>query len=270
MALVSPAASAQAIRQNGGFMAMEMGPVDDGTSGEVPLGFTVRFARDSRSQVFVSNNGYLAFGRPGGEQFTSTVFTQILFAPFFADVDTRGSGSATAHWGTDVVDGHAAFAATWPGVGSFMAHAGLVNHFQVVVVDRSDVKDGSFDLEMNYDSILWECGDAECADMRSALVGFSDGITDTLLPGSNVAGAFLDTNTVTGLVHGSRGSPVLGRYVFEFRDAPADAGPGSPPVDTPFGRGCLFSAAQLRAHQPFPLLALLLCGVALSRRRHAT
>ena len=35
-------------------------------------------------------------------------------------------------------------------------------------------------------------------------------------PASN--GAFMDTNTVTGLVYNSSNTPVLGRYLFLFRN----------------------------------------------------
>jgi len=38
------------------------------------------------------------------------------------------------------------------------------------------------------------------------------------LPGSGVEGAFMDTNSVTGLIYNSRNSPVPGRYVFYFRN----------------------------------------------------
>ena len=50
-----------------------------------------------------------------------------------------------------------------------------------------------------------------------------------LLPGSgyNAGAAFADTNTETGLVHGSRESDVLGRYVFRFRDGVL--APSTPP-----------------------------------------
>ena len=49
-------------------------------------------------------------------------------------------------------------------------------------------------------------------------IGFSGNGGAFELPGSYQRGYFDDTNTETGLVHGSRGSDVLGRYVFRFRN----------------------------------------------------
>jgi len=51
------------------------------------------------------------------------------------------------------------FGVTWPGVGCYNQNATHRNFFQVVLVDRSDVAAGDFDIEFNYDQIQWETGD---------------------------------------------------------------------------------------------------------------
>lgn len=226
--------SAKAVRQDAELFASDLGANDDGSSGPVALGFTAYFAGKDETEVYVSNNGYVAFGQAGGEQFTSTLFTQKLLAPFFADVDTRGAASSTAHWGTGMVDGHRAFAATWPGVGYFMVHSDRLNTFQVVIIDRSDLSPGDVDVEMNYDSITWDCGDSEChgggQGTHSAWVGFSDGMTDTALEGSGVPGAFLNDNLQTGLANGHQGGETAGRYLYPFRRAYPDSGVSDQPL----------------------------------------
>ena len=69
---------------------------------------------------------------------------------------------------------------------------------------------------------------------RAAAAGYSGGTAQTgtyaILPGSDTAGGLLDANPTTGLVHGSLGSDVPGRYVFQFRSGGAglNGGPAVP------------------------------------------
>src|SRR5262249_28476006 len=128
-------------------------------------------------------------------------------APFFADVDTRVGN--TTHYGTGTVDGHAAFGVTWPDVGYYFEHTDKLNAFQLVVIDRSDIAAGDFDIEFSYDQIQWETGDASGGSGGfggfSAHAGFTNGTgdpgTNFELAGSGVNGAFLDSNATTGLVN---------------------------------------------------------------------
>ena len=58
-----------------------------------------------------------------------------------------------------------------------------------------------------------------------ARVGFSNGVNAAFeLPGSGLAGAFLDSNPVSGLIRNSRSSLQLGRYNFEVRNGIAPTG----------------------------------------------
>jgi hypothetical protein len=115
----------------------------------------------------------------------------------------------------------------WVNVGYFDMHADKLLSCQLVIIDRSDLTAGDFDMEFNYFMVQWEAGDASGGSGgywqgpggSPPYVGFSDGVTNEFdLPGSGVEGAFLDTNTVTGLIYNSLNSPVPGRYVFYFRD----------------------------------------------------
>ena len=63
-------------------------------------------------------------------------------------MDTRAGDVVT--YGTDTVDDHAAFGVNWVSVGYFSQHTDALSSFQLVLIDRSDVSDGDFDIEFNY------------------------------------------------------------------------------------------------------------------------
>lgn len=234
LAIAAPGtASAQAFRDDAGFTTNNLPANDDGyTVGAQPLGFTANFfgANGGTSTgVFVSNNGYVTFNSGQGD-YTPTGLTgsvsQPIIAPFFADVDTQGSGSALTTWGTSVINGHNAFGVDWNGVGYYGSHSDKLNVFQLVMIDRGDTGAGNFDFEFNYNTILWETGDASGGSNGfggyCAHAGYSNGesgaanVSDELA-GSGSCGAFLDNGT-NALKSHSLGSDVAGRYVFQVRN----------------------------------------------------
>ncbi len=199
LAVVASPLYAAAPRNLPGFNTNTLPANDDGSTGLVPVGFTGNFFGTIFSSLYVNNNGNITFTAPLS---TFTPFglagtsTQII-APFFADVDTRGTGSGVVHYGTDTVNGHTAFGVEWPGVGYFGEHTDKLNTFEVVLIDRSDTGSGNFDIEFNYGSIRWETGDASGGvngfGGSCARAGYSNGAGVTYeLPGSAVCGALLD------------------------------------------------------------------------------
>ena len=201
-----------------------------GTPVAQSLGFTANFFGVSSSTAYINNNGNITFDQPLSDftpfGLTSTA-TQII-APFFADVDTRFAGSLVT-FGQGTVDGHAAFGVNWVNVDYFSSDPSHTNRdsFQLVLIDRSDTGTGNFDIEFNYDQIQWETGQASGGDANglggsSAHTGFSNGtgIPGTFfeLNGSGTPGSFLDSNSVTGLIHNSLNSPVLGRRHLRARN----------------------------------------------------
>jgi hypothetical protein len=206
---------------------------DDGSTGVIPVPFTLNFFGVTYGALFVNNNGNVTFDGPLG---TYTPFPLLststpIIAPFFADVDTRGTGSSpvTYSFGTGSFGGRPAFCVDWVNVGYFGGHTDKLNSFQLLLVDRSDVQVGDFDIVMNYDKIQWESGDAsggvDGLGGVSARVGFANGIDQAFeLPGSSVNGSFLDANPDTGLIHNSRDSVQLGRYIFPVRNGAPPAG----------------------------------------------
>lgn len=235
-----PAGRALASPIRAGFNGSTLGVTDDGSAGPVSLGFTANFFGIQRSGIYVNNNGNLTFdGVLDG--FTPTAFASTdrrIIAPFFADVDTRASGSVT--FGTGLVDGNAAFGATWNDVGYFAEHADPTNTFQAVLVDRSDTGAGNFDIEFNYGKVQWETGDSSGGvgglGGDAARIGYSNGtaVADTYfeMPGSGLAGSFLDDG-LAPLVQNSSNSDVAGRYVFHIRNDGISPDADPPVIDFP-------------------------------------
>ncbi|MEX1231887.1 MAG: nidogen-like domain-containing protein [Planctomycetaceae bacterium] len=212
-----------------GFNSTILPANDDGSSGLEAIGFDINFFGQLWSDLFVNNNGNVTFGT---SLFTFTPFGLLntstpIIAPFFADVDTRQGNVVT--YGLGSAQGHDAFGVNYIDVRHFNASgvpdAGLpTNSFQLVLIDRSDIAVGDFDIEFNYADINWEAGQASGSDAAglggsAARVGFSNGVdTSFELPGSGVNGAFLDNGPAeTSLINNSLNSAILGRYVFEAR-----------------------------------------------------
>lgn len=194
---------------------------DDGSTPQVPIGFTVNFFNNTNTMLFVNNNGNVTFSNPQAA-YTPTPLNQLkiaIIAPYWADVDTRNTASDVVRYGNSTVGTNNAFAANWVNVGYYNQHADYLLSCQLVIIDRSTVSGnspGDFDLEFNYDKVQWEWGDVSYGS--PARVGFSDGVNDYELENSGVEGALPDTNTVTGLIYNSLKSSVPGRYVFQFRN----------------------------------------------------
>ncbi|MCA8995413.1 MAG: right-handed parallel beta-helix repeat-containing protein [Planctomycetaceae bacterium] len=244
-----------------GFDLNTLASNDDGSTGAVPLGFTANFFGQIFQTAFVNNNGNITFDSPLA---TFTPFgllntTRSIIAPFFADVDTRdvgGTMTADVTYGTSMVNGQTAFGVNWVDVRHFDVNGnnqGLpTNSFQLVLIDRSDVNPGDFDIEFNYEQVLWESGEASGSDAfglggSSATVGYSNGITTAFeLPGSAVNGAFLDGGpAATSLIQNSLNSMNNGRYVFFARDGDISGDGGEDTVGN--GMNGTFDGIQINA-----------------------
>lgn len=198
---------------------------DDGSTGLVSMGFTANFFGTNYTQLYVNNNGNVTFNNPLS---TFTPFGLLnnsfpIIAPFFADVDTRNATSDVVRYGTGLIGGRNVFGVNWINVGYFSVQADKLNSFQLILTDRSDTGAGNFDIQFNYDQILWETGSASGGvngfGGTPAAAGYTDGgANDFEFVGSRVTRSFLDSNLATGLIHGSRNSDVLGQYNFEVRN----------------------------------------------------
>ena len=210
-----------------GFDAGALPATDDGSSDAVSLGFSVNFFGQTFSSIFVNNNGNLSFSAPLAH-FTPVPLGELpaaVIAPFFADVDTTISG--TVRYGTGQASGRNAFAATWNDVGYYDSRSDKTNSFQAILIDRSDLGAGDFDLEYNYGQLQWETGEfsggIDGLGGSSARVGYTAGTQDPgtyhELPGSAVPGALIDSSPAeTALALQALGSDISGRTVFESRE----------------------------------------------------
>ncbi len=203
---------------------------DDGSTDVVTLPFAVTFFGNSYGALFVNNNGNVTFDSALWEftPFGLTSTNRVIIAPFFADVDTQGDGSGLVTYGATTYSGRTAFCVNWVDVGYFSNHTDKLNSFQLLLVDRSDVSAGDFDILMNYDKVQWETGDASGGSGglggSAAHVGYSNGTTTSFeLSGSGVSLYFLDSSA-TGLIHNSRDSVQDGRYIFPVRNGGAPTG----------------------------------------------
>ena len=206
---------------------------DDDSTDAVPLNIGgsagINFFGQSFKQVYVNNNGNLTF-TDSLSDYTPNGLAQGLGLPiiagFFADVDTSGTGSGLVQYGNAAVDGFNAFVANYINVGYFDSNVDKLNSFQIVLVDRADTGAGNFDIEFNYNQILWETGDADDGTDglggTSAVAGYSNGLSGSRnvyfqLPGSLVNGALIDGGP-NALVSHSLNSGVPGRYIFPVRN----------------------------------------------------
>jgi len=210
-------------------------PGPDGELGPTryPIGFNINFFGAEFNSAYINNNGNITFSEPLPEYTPSdlTTFGSPIIAPFFADVDTRGTSSALVNFGTGTLNGQKVFVVNWPGVGCYDSISTVLDDFQLILVDRPDrgtsTLGDDFDMEFNYNSMQWDTGTASSGDSscqnattagNSAFVGYGNGTTtagDSFnLPGSGVANSFLDSNTTTGLIYNDLNSTTPGRYVF--------------------------------------------------------
>ncbi len=248
---VAPVSAANATAVLSGYNTTTFGGNDDGsynctstqsgtpagcTPQTVPIGFPIDFFGNTYSSLYVNNNGNLTFNAPlaGYTPFGLASTSDVIMAPFFADVDTRAGNKVT--FGTGTVNGHPAFGVTWPGVGCYDEVDSVTDNFQAVLIERNDIAPGDFDIEYNYNQIQWDAGQASggsatcqsTSNANAAVVGYSNGTetagTNFELAGSQTDGALLSTNVATGLTNNdlnanadNQGAGVLGRYIFEVR-----------------------------------------------------
>lgn len=197
---------------------------DDGSTGLVNLGFAALINGTTYGQTYVNNNGNITFNNPLGT-FTPSAISSGAYGPiiaaFFADVDTRGAGSSLVQYGTDTLGGRNVFGVNYINVGVFAAQP-IYNSFQMILTDRSDINAGDFDIQFNYDSILWEAGTASGAPGgglggTSALVGYwTSASSNATLAGSLVNGALINGGS-NALISNSLNSNVQGQYNFFVR-----------------------------------------------------
>jgi len=222
-----------------GFNDNILEPNDDGSTELVDIGFEINFFGVVSSSLYVNNNGNVTLDQPlfVFTPFDLTSTGQQIIAPFFADVDTRSAGDPVTY-GNGFFNGRPAFGVNWVNVDYFPSDPAHTNRnsFQLILVDRSDIQPGEFDIVFNYDQIQWEAGTASGSNDAgrggfSARVGFSNGTgeegTFFELRGSAINGAFLDTGS-RPLIFNRINSTIDGRYIFRARNGDITPPPPAP------------------------------------------
>lgn len=181
-------------------------PANDDSSMTITLPFSINIAGGSYNSGSLSNNGYLTIG---GE-------TLRLFN---SDIDTRLGNPVT--YGSASWNGRPVFCINFYGVRRYPASSNTaLNYMQMVIVDRSDIEAGAWDLWYNYDSIEWD---------PAWQVGFSGAAGAYSLPGSGVSGAYIDGGSYA-LATNSLNSGSVGSYLFEARSGMLVADPNVAPT----------------------------------------
>jgi hypothetical protein len=142
---------------------------DDGYSTGIPVlaAFPngLNYFGTTQSTIYVNNNGNITFSG-GIYNYTPIPFpvsAQPMIAPYWGDVDTRGSqlgpGWNRVYWDVDSVG--STFTATWYNVGYYSYATNRLNSFQVRLTDRSaSFEPGDFDIQFRYNKCEWTTGNA--------------------------------------------------------------------------------------------------------------
>lgn len=150
---------------NTGAWTQSMGRNDDGSSGNIALGFDFCFYQENKNNLWINNNGNLTFGGPLSS-FTSTGFPIApvgMVAPFWADVDTRNATDADTNlvWHrTFGAPGNQVFVVTWDSVGWFANQNGERNTFQVAIAENANQWGTNLNIAFSYGRMDWTTGQA--------------------------------------------------------------------------------------------------------------
>ncbi len=259
LAAVATGANALAIHDASSYTTNTLPRNDDGSSGLVNLGFAALINGTTYNQTYVNNNGNITFTQ-ALDTYTPTGITGSSFpiiAPFWADVDTRGASSGLTQYAAATVGGQNTFGVNWIDVGYYNSRDDKLNSFQLILTDRADTGAGNFDIQYNYDRVLWETGGASGGvnglGGTSVAVGYTVGTGLAFqLPGSLINGALIDGGA-NALVAHSLNSTVAGQYNFQVRNGQVV----EPPV----------SAIPEPETYALMLLGLALVGVAARKRK---
>lgn len=241
---------------------------DDCFTSRIPTSFALNFFGTNYTGFYISNNGYITF-QSGQGTFTPTGLGagysgQPIIAPFFADVDTRPANGGTVNYGTGTYAGRDAYGVTWNNVGYYSNHTDLLNTFQLLLTNRSDVANGDFDIYFNYDDINWETGDASGGSGGfggvPAAAGFNSGTGSFFqLPGSLQTRSF-ENNGSNPLIRQTNDN-VAGQYLFQVRGGRIEVPSGAVPEPSTWammlvGFGAIgFGSRRRRASLKTPELA---------------
>lgn len=203
----SAQASAQATMLSGfggaaGYGTNVVAKGDDNSTGFINVGSAfpaqINYFGARYSGFYINVNGNITFGG-AVSTYTPVAFPVSnlrMIAPWWGDVDTRGSSSSIdndIYWHIDAAGRRVIV--TWNQVGYYNSKVNKWNNFQMILRDRSDVIAGDFDVEYRYNRCEWTTGDAFSSGGSNGLGGIpaqagfdaGDGVNFLTLPGSRTA-----------------------------------------------------------------------------------
>lgn len=167
----SPSYSAELIKNLGGdsgYGQLAMGRNDDGSSAAIDISSSfpngINFFGNIYNTLYINNNGNVTFNNRL-RSFTPTPFpitNRPMIAPYWGDVDTRGSNAGQPHWNNVyyAFPDEQTMIITWHMVGYFAAATNKLNDFQLVLRRRSETGVGNVDAEFRYNQLEWTTGGA--------------------------------------------------------------------------------------------------------------
>jgi hypothetical protein len=184
-----------------GFTANSLAANDDGSTGQVDIGFPINFFGINQRVIYINNNGNITFTGAQSAYVPSGLSggAYKIIAPYWGDVDTRTGALVT--YGAGTVNGRLAYGVNWVGVKKFPGTSASTISCQLVIIERGDTGIDNFDFELNYDSMNWAPGG----------VGWSNGNYG----GNNV---YYENTSSYGQLASLSNCDVAGRYTFTVRE----------------------------------------------------
>ena len=130
---------------------------DDGSTSNIPIPFTFCLYGANYTSLWINNNGNVTFDAPysvfSAVGFPSASYTMV--APFWGDVDTRGTGLVYYKITPTAVY------VNWVAVGYYGIHTDKVNTFSLIITDGNDPVIGvGNNVAFCYQDMQWTTGDA--------------------------------------------------------------------------------------------------------------
>ncbi|MFM2207155.1 MAG: hypothetical protein RL213_1130 [Bacteroidota bacterium] len=132
---------------------------DDGSTSLITIPFNLCFYGQPVNQIYINNNGNISIGSSystfSASSFPTSSFSMI--APFWADVDTRGTGSGLVYYKVTPTY----MIIQWDNVGYFSSMFDKLNTFQLIITDGNDpiINPGN-NVQFCYKDMQWTTGAA--------------------------------------------------------------------------------------------------------------
>jgi len=165
---------------NGGYTQLV---VCDDCYQQIDLGFSFAFYGNTYSQCYISNNGVVSFGA-GVSSYTGQAFPTTgygpMIAPYWADVDTRSTGSGRV-WYKLYPD---RLVVLWSRVGYYPIMIDKKNSFQLILRRNTVVPSPAADITFVYGDLQWLLGSASGGVLPQIGFDAGDGVNYYNVPGT--------------------------------------------------------------------------------------